>query len=258
MKFYLILLSLISFSGYSQVYKIPLDGKPLTVKTCSGRVYDNAGTANVIPNSTGSITIVPAQQGKIIKIELDTLNKGFYDSLFIYQGSSINDASLIGLPQSAFGQTHIYYGSEKDGAITLLYKAKESPFIKSGFSAVISCIDKAVVFDFTAEKFNLFESGVANYVSLYLYAPAQKEKAPTFKINVYYSKDKVLDKNDLLGESIFAAGLSTTPYNLNASAKIPTGLKGDYYIILKLDPDNFITETNEQNNILVSQLYTIK
>jgi subtilase family serine protease len=76
-----------------------------------------------------------------------------------------------------------------------------------------------------------------------------------FTIKAYISTDNVLSANDIQNGTIptanFAAGL-TQPQVAGAST-IPASLAaGNYYLILKVDADNQITESNEGNNVIVS------
>lgn len=256
MKFHFILLLFVTSIAFSQNYLIPADGKTVTVKTCSGKVYDAGGTGAVPENSKGSITIMPTIKGKIIKLELDTLSMG-NDTIFFYAGHAQNQKTLIGSPTWVFGKPKLFYGDEKTGAITIRYAGERNPFNKAGFSAKISCIDKAVVFDLTAKIFNVTKKSSGDWVSLYLLIPAQKEICPSVKAEVYYSVDKTLDKSDIYAGDLFFDNLGPNEMNVNVDQPIPAGLKkGKYYVICVIDPGHFITETDETNNTVISKEFT--
>ncbi len=79
--------------------------------------------------------------------------------------------------------------------------------------------------------------------------------ASNFSVKAYLSTDNVLSTNDIQDGIIptanFAAGFSSlqVPSASTIATTIPAG---QYYLILKVDPDNQVTESNENNNILVS------
>jgi hypothetical protein len=79
--------------------------------------------------------------------------------------------------------------------------------------------------------------------------------ANAFTIKSYLSTDAVLDASDYQNGSIptanYAAGASILQI-VGAMQVANTVAAGNYYVILKIDADNAITESNETNNVLVS------
>jgi ELWxxDGT repeat protein len=79
--------------------------------------------------------------------------------------------------------------------------------------------------------------------------------ANAFTIKSYLSTDAVLDANDYQNGSIptanYAAGASILQI-VGAMQVENTVAAGNYFVILKVDADNVITESNESNNMLVS------
>jgi hypothetical protein len=76
-----------------------------------------------------------------------------------------------------------------------------------------------------------------------------------FTIKAYISTDNVLSANDIQNGVIptgnYAAGL--TQAQVSGASTIPATLAaGNYYLILKVDGDNQITEKNEDNNVIIS------
>jgi GEVED domain/CARDB/Domain of unknown function DUF11/HYR domain len=76
-----------------------------------------------------------------------------------------------------------------------------------------------------------------------------------FNIKAYISTDNVLSANDIQDGIIptanYAAGLVQS--QVPGASTIPATLAaGNYYLILKIDADNQIAESNENNNVLVS------
>jgi GEVED domain/CARDB/HYR domain/Domain of unknown function DUF11/Secretion system C-terminal sorting domain len=78
-----------------------------------------------------------------------------------------------------------------------------------------------------------------------------------FVIRTYYSTDQILSSDDLprgsLGTGNFEGG-----YTVNVPNQIDATVRpGDYYLIAKVDGNDQITESNENNNIVVSDLLTV-
>jgi hypothetical protein len=74
-------------------------------------------------------------------------------------------------------------------------------------------------------------------------------------IQSYLSLDRVLDATDLVIGSIafFIPPVGQTITGLQGGlSTISLGTAGNYYIIVKIDPDNTIAESNENNNVIVS------
>ncbi len=76
-----------------------------------------------------------------------------------------------------------------------------------------------------------------------------------FTIKSYLSTDNVLSANDIQNGSVptgnLAAGQSVL--QVAAALTVPNGTPaGNYYVIVKADADNQITESNENNNVIVS------
>jgi hypothetical protein len=79
--------------------------------------------------------------------------------------------------------------------------------------------------------------------------------AGNYNIKAYISTDNVLSNNDIQDGTVptgnLAAGQTIT--QTSGASTIPATLAaGQYFLILKVDADNQITESNEANNILVS------
>jgi hypothetical protein len=76
-----------------------------------------------------------------------------------------------------------------------------------------------------------------------------------YNIKSYISTDNVLSANDIQDGVIPTGNLNAgaTIQQVTGAATIPTNLAaGTYYLILKVDADNTITESDENNNILAS------
>jgi subtilase family serine protease len=91
-----------------------------------------------------------------------------------------------------------------------------------------------------------------SYVS-YTYTIKNSEYGLVNGLTVHYclSADSILDANDTLLSTATLniqgnSGMNIYPYHM-----LPAGITGMYYIILRLDPFNFISETNETNNQII-------
>ncbi len=76
-----------------------------------------------------------------------------------------------------------------------------------------------------------------------------------FNVKAYISTDNILSTNDIQNGNIntgnFNAGFTT--YQVPGSSTIPSSLApGQYYLIVVVDADNTITESNENNNMIVT------
>jgi len=78
----------------------------------------------------------------------------------------------------------------------------------------------------------------------------------SYKIKAYISTDTQLSSDDIQDGTIPTGNLAanTTIPDVSGASTIPANLSpGNYYLILKVDADDEIAESNEGNNVLVSQ-----
>lgn len=85
-----------------------------------------------------------------------------------------------------------------------------------------------------------------------------------FTVKAYISSDQILDANDIqngvIQANVFAQSYPAgyTLSRVASAAQIPATLPiGVYYLILKTDADSQITESNENNNLLVSASFSV-
>jgi hypothetical protein len=79
----------------------------------------------------------------------------------------------------------------------------------------------------------------------------------SFRIKSYFSTDQVLSANDLV-RGDFVTGNYIAGFSVNVGNSIDATIpEGQYYLIVKIDADNDIAESNENNNIVVSPLLTM-
>jgi hypothetical protein len=79
----------------------------------------------------------------------------------------------------------------------------------------------------------------------------------TFNVKSYLSKDNVLSADDIQDGSVPTGNLlaGQTVTQVGGAMTVPANtLAGSYYIIVKADADNQITESNENNNVIVSTM----
>ena len=75
-----------------------------------------------------------------------------------------------------------------------------------------------------------------------------------FTTNIYVSRDNALSADDLLITKNSFTGLAIGNLTIPTTATIPTTFAvGQYYLILKIDADNQIAESFEDNNVLASE-----
>jgi GEVED domain/CARDB/Domain of unknown function DUF11/Secretion system C-terminal sorting domain len=79
----------------------------------------------------------------------------------------------------------------------------------------------------------------------------------SFRIKSYFSTDQVLSADDLV-RGDFSTGNYVAGFSVNVGNSIDATIpEGQYYLIVKIDADNEILESNENNNIVVSPLLTM-
>jgi subtilase family serine protease len=78
-----------------------------------------------------------------------------------------------------------------------------------------------------------------------------------FRIKSYFSTDQVLSADDLV-RGDFSTGNYNAGFSVNVGNSVDATIpEGQYYLIVKIDADNEIAESNEGNNTVVSQLLTM-
>ncbi len=84
----------------------------------------------------------------------------------------------------------------------------------------------------------------------------KNDESGEFTVGVYLSKNSLVNKDDTIlklatSESIGFLKTKDFDLSLRLEDDLPTGL---YYLIVKIDPENKITETNEKNNKFAKQI----
>lgn len=79
--------------------------------------------------------------------------------------------------------------------------------------------------------------------------------AGPFKVKVYFSKDQQYGPEDVLWKEFSYNGLASNDFvgfSVTASSVPPTLPLGKYYVVVVLDPDNSVAESNESDNLYVT------
>lgn len=79
---------------------------------------------------------------------------------------------------------------------------------------------------------------------------AQVQQSGDFKIRSYFSTDAQLSSNDINDGVIVTGNLAAGQLinNVQGASNVPDLPAGNYYLILKIDADNVVAESNENNN----------
>lgn len=138
-----------------------------TVTTCGANFFDAGGAdAIYLNNEDYTLTFLPATTGNVIEVtfsqfdvEVDPFDGTIYDTLFIYNGSSVN-APLIGF----YSGTTIpgpFTSSDVTGALTFRF-ASDFIFGEPGWAATVACVEVSGAPDCAT---NLFPANAATDVT---------------------------------------------------------------------------------------------
>lgn len=111
-----------------------------SISTCSGFFYDSNPTGDYAAGEKYSVTFCSSNPGKVIKLNFIELSIASGDSLFIYDGSSVN-SNIIDIVTS-FTPSYEYIISASDtntaGCLTFRFKS-DATVQASGWKAIIKC-----------------------------------------------------------------------------------------------------------------------
>lgn len=119
--------------GRAQSYSVPFSGNN-SITTCSGTIYDHAGTGNY-SNGANKYTVIYPTTGNVARVSGSTSGETCCDFLYIYDGvgtggtllwSGVANAGTVPLQTSSSGPLTIRFTS--DGSVT-----------GAGFALTISC-----------------------------------------------------------------------------------------------------------------------
>jgi GEVED domain/CARDB/Domain of unknown function DUF11/Secretion system C-terminal sorting domain len=109
--------------------------------------------------------------------------------------------------------------------------------------------------DMTLSNLNFITPSVSQGASMFYsfeFKNIGTAPAPNALIAVYISSDNVLSSDDVVVNNYPEIPAGTTSFQASSFVPTATVAVGSYYLILKVDANNQIAESNENNNVLVS------
>ncbi|MCW3070371.1 MAG: hypothetical protein JWO44_261 [Bacteroidetes bacterium] len=222
-------------------------GSHVVHTTCGEVIYDSGGNGNYHNNEHGSLTLYPGITGNFIALDFILMDlETCCDHIDIYNGPSTSDP-LIGsysITPSRIVSTH------PSGALTLKFSSNAS-VVNSGFKAVASCVpyvsaDLSFSSSWIPGSFVQGESGSISYNCI----NTGTITAPASFTGFYLSADSVYSSDDLLlGDALAPHVIPGIMAYDEANLLIPASVTpGNYYLLLKADNTNLVSETDESNN----------
>lgn len=234
---------------FSQTYLVPFSGNDTAI-TCSGTVYDHAGTSSYSNSAYGTLTIYPQTSGSYVSLNFISFQvESGWDYLSIYDGTS-TASPLIGSYSISPGTV---YATNSAGALTLLFYSDGS-VTYSGFEATISCVTSIPLSDLVIQTPAVGSSSVAAGSSLsYTYTAKNQggANAATSYTGFYLSSNNTWDISDtyLSNQSVSSLAAGGTSYK-SGSVTIPSSTPvGNYYLLFYADYNNSVNEENDSNNV---------
>ncbi|WP_375415731.1 CARDB domain-containing protein [uncultured Hymenobacter sp.] len=233
---------------------VPLSGTA-TITTCSTTIYDHGGFSNYNDYANGSLTILPATAGAMVRLVFTTLStETGLDVVRVYDGTSTN-APLLG-SYSGYSNSQlppVLQATNAAGALTVQFTTDGS-ITSTGFTATASCATNSGQADLLFTQISAAPTAVATGSSLSLSATMLNQgAAPASSSNVsyYLSSNSTLEASDLLLGTSPGAALSAGFSNFRqALVTLPGGVApGGYYLLFVADPANVVAEANEGNNV---------
>ncbi|MFA6925105.1 MAG: CARDB domain-containing protein, partial [Bacteroidales bacterium] len=248
---YIIFLVVCKSFVFSQTYTVPYSGTN-SVTTCSGTVYDHAGTSQYSNGADGTLTIYPQTAGSYISLSFSSFStESGFDYLYIYDGTSTS-ASLLGSWCGTNNPGNVY-ATNTSGALTLRFYSDGSG-VYDGFAATISCVTSASQADLIIQTPSVNTTSIVAGNSTSASFTLKNQGVVTASSNYtgfYLSTNNVWDASDTyLGSysaSSLGAGQTHTYY---PTITIPSSVSiGSYYILFYADYSKVINEGNENNNV---------
>jgi hypothetical protein len=118
--------------------------KDTTVYGCNQFIYDNGGKDGVYSSGLNqSVTIYPDVNTKKIKLETKQMDIHPTDTLFVFDGSSVNSKLIGKFNGTQFLPVIVSSNENKSGALTIKLVSDNS-ITSEGFSFFASCVDSVV------------------------------------------------------------------------------------------------------------------
>jgi PQQ-dependent dehydrogenase (s-GDH family) len=155
------------------------------------------------------------------------------------------------------------------GSTEISYNATDAKGNRSTcrFNVVVTQSPTTILPDLTVSNFQLLNTTVKSGDSLKFNIDVTNSSlggtpaGAQFFMRFYISTDNVLSANDIPANpfSVFADVIAQQSFsNLTSYISLPNGFAaGQYYLIAKIDADNNISESNENNNVVSSSLFTV-
>ena len=228
---------------------VPFSGSA-TVTTCTASIYDHGGFGNYADNANGTLTILPATPGALVRLTFSSFAvEPCCDQLRIYDGPNAQSPLLVSLTSLPVGPI---VATNAAGVLTLVFTSDGS-VTASGFEAVVSCVAPPQS-DLLITQIGASPSSVPAGNPITLSATVANQgagAASSSAVGFYLSVDQLLDASD--------RSLGTSPggvlgANLDAVRTLPTAVPsnvtpGAYYVLAVADPANVVSESDETNNL---------
>ena len=228
---------------------VPFSGSA-TVTTCTASIYDHGGFGNYADNANGTLTILPATPGALVRLTFNSFAvEPCCDQLRIYDGPNAQSPLLVSLTSLPVGPI---VATNAAGVLTLVFTSDGS-VTASGFEAVVSCVAPPQS-DLLITQIGASPSSVPAGNPITLSATVANQgagAASSSAVGFYLSVDQLLDASD--------RSLGTSPggvlgANLDAVRTLPTAVPsnvtpGAYYVLAVADPANVVSESDETNNL---------
>jgi subtilase family serine protease len=225
-----------------------------TITTCNTTVYDHGGFGPYSDNANGTLVINPGTAGSRVQLSFNSFAvETCCDALYIYDGPNAQSpllATLNYLPSLPIQASP----TNTSGALTLVFTSDGS-VTGAGFDATVSCVAAPVILsDLLLTQIGASPSSVPAGGNLSLSATVLNQgagAAASSAVGYYLSTNQTLDASDVpLGSSAGSTLASNVSANRQLTATVPANTTpGAYYVLFVADPQNAVTETNENNNL---------
>lgn len=235
----------------AQTYLVPLSGSN-TIATCTGTVYDHAGTGIYSNGVNGTLVINPTTAGSYVSLSFTTfVLESCCDYLRIYDGTS-TAAPLLGTWGGTTSPGNVY-ATNVSGALTVQFTTDGS-VTYDGFAATISCVTSIPLADLiiqtpTVTTSSLVAGGSSNIS--YTVKNQGGTIAAANSTGFYLSVNSTWDAGDTYLSSQAVIALSSgQQYFQNSTITIPVSTPlGNYYVLFYADYNGIINEDIETNNV---------
>lgn len=207
-----------------------------TVTTCSGKFFDSDPGGNYNPNENYTVTFCSGTSNKIIQVSFTSISIAAGDTLFSYDGNSI-DATVIDTFTNSIQNSLSYTPSlsNTSGCITFRFVSNGSEE-RSGWEAVVRCIFpcKQMI---SGNTFSLPAKDPAGYTNICF------GDSVSFSVETKFADNNIVyhqDDRTSIFHWVFGDGKDTTGTNLR-SVKHSYTSAGGYYARLTITDSNGCT-----------------